>query len=163
MPKLRAPIIDQQTGLPTCPYRGAESAGTFSCAAAAGTSVTGKDCEACAIPEALLHEHACLYLVPLRHEGEGRFACRWFFSFANDPAPTNWRHLCFCHYWFPRPPLDQENGIPKLSEVRARYQRVLRGEEVRRKPLPMPQMQIRRGEPPRGLRGWLREHFPAFR
>lgn len=106
--------------LPLCPYRGPEKESGFPCAAAEGAPVTRPDCLSCPIPEALAHRQACLYLVPMRHQGEARFACRWFFSWANDPAPRNWRHLCFCQYWFPRPGIQREHIVPGLDKVRAR-------------------------------------------
>ena len=115
--------------LPPCAYRGSPRDGRFSCAAQPEGPVTPADCKACPIPAAINHHHACLYLVPLRHAGRARFACRWFFDWGNDPAPEDWRTLCFCRYWFPRPP--REDLIGDLAARRARYLRVFRGAEAR--------------------------------
>lgn len=143
--------------LPPCQYRGAEKGGTFPCGAAEGAPVTPKDCISCSIPEALAHAQACLYLVPMRHQGEGRFSCRWFFSWSNEPAVRNWRHLCFCPYWFPRPP--REDMVPGLDKKRIQYLRVLRGEEPQSaSSLPAGWIPDKH-EPLTGIRGWFRKYF----
>lgn len=140
-------------GLPECPYRGAEAEEGFPCAAQEGRPVTPEDCRRCPIPAALSHPQACLYLVPLRQADEARFVCRWSFSWAREPAPRDWRQLCFCPYWFPRPP--DEAMIPDLAERRAHYLRVLRGERARN-PYPAPPAEP---EAPPGLwqrfKAWL--------
>lgn len=145
--------------LPPCQYRGGEMEGRFACTAAQGAPVTPHDCLHCTVPEAVAHRDACLYLVPMRHQGEARFACRWAFSCAKDPAPKDWRHLCFCSDWFPRPP--REDMISDLGDVRARYLRALLGEEPRARARPPSTTQGRpgSGERARGIRGWLRKHF----
>jgi hypothetical protein len=124
-------------GLPLCHYRHRHDGTSYRCEAAAGGIVTAEDCRRCAIPEALAHAQACLYLIPLRHDNEARFACPWYFSWAREPAPRDWRELCFCQYWFPRGP-DEYFLVEFMSERRARYLSVLRGEEPRGRPLAIP-------------------------
>lgn len=148
-----------EADLPPCTYRGHAEQGRYACAAAEGGPVTPDDCRACSIPGALAHAHACLYLVPMRHQGECRYACRWFFSFATEPAPSDWHQLCFCPYWFPRPP--QEDMIPRLTERRAHYLRVLRGEATRTKRI-FPATETPREAVASGsIRAWIRRHFGA--
>jgi len=108
--------------LPACPYRSQDEGG-FACAAAENASVTADDCLACSIPSALAHDKTCLYLVPLRHRGEPLFACRCYSSDRYLLAAQSWRHLCFCSYWFPRPPSEQ--AVPRLLETRRCYLRII--------------------------------------
>ncbi len=114
-------------GWPPCPYRHQGL-----CGAEEDRPVTPEVCRACPIPEALAHPQACLYLVPLRVLGEARFACRFTFSWAREPAVKDWRRLCPCPYWFPRAP--EEAWIRDLREVQDRYRRVLLGLEARWSP-----------------------------
>lgn len=110
--------------LPSCPYRGPEKNGRFACAAAEGQPVAPAVCASCAIPEALAHKRASLYLLPLRDRGKARFACRAVSCEENVFAVNNWQHLCFCRYWFPRPP--QEAMVPGLDRARSGFLRSLR-------------------------------------
>lgn len=153
--------------LPSCAYRGPRRGGRYPCAAQQGHPVAAADCAVCPIPEAINHDHACLYLVPLRHEGRARFVCRWFFDWGNVPAPEDWRMLCFCRYWFPRPP--REALIRDLGERRARYLRVLRGEQPRMPERPARRAgeaaarQGKRSRPGIRLRRWLARRLPLSR
>jgi len=124
-------------GLPSCHYRRRNDGADYRCLAAEGAVVTGDDCRRCAIPEAVAHPQACLYLVPMRHENEARFACPWYFTWAREPAVRDWHDLCFCQYWFPRG-ADDRFILDVMRERRARYLRVLRGEEPRSKRLNVP-------------------------
>jgi hypothetical protein len=99
--------------------------------------VSAGDCRACSIPEAVAHRDACLYLVPLRYQGEPQYACKWIFSAANEPVVDDWRKLCFCPYWFPRH-RNETFLVHYMADTRARYLRVLRGEEPRRRPRKSP-------------------------
>ena len=116
-------------GLPLCHYRDHHGDGSFRCKVALSV-VSAGDCRACSIPEAVAHRDACLYLVPLRHQGEPQYACKWFFSGANEPVVDDWRKLCFCPYWFPRH-RNETFLVHYMADTRARYLRVLRGEEPR--------------------------------
>ncbi|TFU17738.1 hypothetical protein [Thermus tengchongensis] len=109
---------------PPCPYRK-----DGRCGAEEDRPITFEDCQACPIPEALAHPQACLYLVPFRLEGKALFACRFTFTWAQEPAVADWRRLCPCPYWFPRAP--EEGWMHDLREVQDRYRRVLKGEEPR--------------------------------
>jgi hypothetical protein len=119
-------------GLPLWHCRGQHDGVYYHCEAAQAL-VSADDCRACSIPEAVAHRDACLNLVPLRHQGEPRYACRWFFSGANEPTADDWRKLCFCPYWFPRG-RNEVFLVQRMANTRGRYLRVLRGEEPRRKP-----------------------------
>lgn len=120
-------------GLPRCSYRRAHDGERYRCQAADGATVSSADCRACPIPEAVYHSQACLYLVPLRHQNEAHFACRWSFSWAREPTVRDWRDLCFCPYWFPRGH-DEPFVVARFADTRSRYLRVLRGEEPRHRP-----------------------------
>ena len=117
--------------LPPCAYREPRDGIDYRCEAAGGAIVSAHDCRACSIPEAVGHKDACLYLTPLRHEGEARYACRWFFSAATEPLVDDWRKLCFCSYWFPRGP-DERHVMMLTRERRGYYLKVVRGEAPRR-------------------------------
>jgi hypothetical protein len=121
--------------LRACHYRARHDDG-FRCEAAFGI-VDADNCRACSIPEAVAHHDACLYLVPLRDQGEPRYACKWFFSGASEPVMDDWRKLCFCPYWFPRG-CDESFLVEYMADTRARYLRVLHGEEPRRKARELP-------------------------
>lgn len=109
---------------PPCPYRGSiQSDGTALCVAGESERVDLTICRQCPIPEALSHPRACLYLVLLREDGEARFACRWRYSWSHEPAPKNWRDLCFCPYWFPRP--RDEKLLGDLATFRARVRKAI--------------------------------------
>ena len=114
------------TALPLCPYRGAEKDGCFPCAAAEGAPVTASDCRTCSIPEAVAHEKACLYLIPIRHEGRSHFVCHCYSTRVTLLAAKDWRRLCFCNYWFPRGPADRELA-KRFTEARSQYRPLLRG------------------------------------
>ncbi len=116
--------------LPDCSYRNHNGEETFSCRAADDGVVIAEDCAACPIPSALAHEKVCLYLVPLRLNGEARFVCRWSFDWAREPAPTDWRKLCLCPYWFPRP--GDESMIKDLGARRTQYAAKLQAGVVQR-------------------------------
>ena len=118
--------------LPPCPYRGPEGSAGFACEAAEGALVTASDCHTCSIPEAVAHKRACLYLVPMRYEGQALFACRCYSTEYSLLAAKDWRHLCFCNYWFPRGPVRRELAVPGLAKVRNEYRRVLHGEVPQR-------------------------------
>lgn len=117
--------------LPACPYRGARADDRFDCAAGGGEVVSATDCRACSIPAALAHKDACLYLVPMRHEHGACYACSWFFTSAARPVEDDWRSLCFCPYWFPRP-RDEQQIAHVVIPRRVHYLKVLRGETPRR-------------------------------
>jgi hypothetical protein len=141
---------DRRLGLdlPACAYRRAHDGATYCCEAAAGAVVTAGDCRSCSIPAAVSHKDACLYLTPLRHEGKACYACRWFFSAAKEPVVEDWRHLCFCSYWFPRGG-DEGRVMTLTATRRVHYLKVLRGEAPRRSPRPVFAPVGRSAEPPR--------------
>ncbi len=112
--------------LPHCPYRGPEENGTFPCEAAEGAPVTASDCKSCPIPEAITYRQACLYLVPIREYGKTIFACRCFSTRYSLLAAKDWRHICSCHFWFPRG--HRELALPLLAQTRNEYRRILRGQ-----------------------------------
>jgi hypothetical protein len=124
--------------LPQCPYRKLIGTARFSCEAAGGATVTVSDCRACSIPAAVGHKDACLYLIPLWHEGRSCFACRWFFSSAVEPVVDDWRRLCFCSYWFPRGN-DERHVLKATANRRMHYLEALRRDapgNVSRMPMP---------------------------
>lgn len=143
--------------LPPCPYRGPEKNGKFTCAAANGQPVTPQDCMSCAIPEALAHNRACLYLVPLRHRGQAAFVCRAVSPEESVFAVKNWRHLCFCRYWFPRPP--EEAMVPGLDRMRTAYLRSLRGEKQAPTRLPLAEDCKDHKKSPETAMDWFRSLF----
>lgn len=124
------------TALPACPYRGAERDGSFPCEAAEGIPVTPADCRSCAIPEAIVHKKACLYLIPMRHEGQALFVCHCYSTRLTLLAAKDWRRLCFCDYWFPRGPADRELAV-RFAAARSQYRRVLR-DQILREPSRVP-------------------------
>jgi hypothetical protein len=117
--------------LPLCAYRTIYDDSAYRCEAAAGAIVSADDYRACSIPAAVSRKDACLYLTPLRHDGKACYACRWFFSSANEPVVDDWRKLCFCSYWFPRGP-DERHVMKATTARRVHYLKVLRGDAPRR-------------------------------
>lgn len=134
--------------LPPCAYRRGHDGTTYRCEAAAGAMVTAEDCRNCSIPAAVSHKDACLYLTPLRHEGKACYACRWFFSAAKEPVVEDWRHLCFCSYWFPRGG-DEGRVVTLTAARRVHYLKVLRGDAPRRSPRAVLAPADRTAAPPR--------------
>jgi len=125
-----------QSPLPVCPYRDPVSGSAFSCAAGEGEAVNADTCLACALPDAIAHPRACLFLLPLRHHGEARFACRCYSTRGSVLSAKNWRTLCFCGFWFPRPKIECELAIPGLHPARQHALAVLRGEIAGEAPPP---------------------------
>jgi hypothetical protein len=115
--------------LPPCPYRRPRADHGYVCEAGDGVIVSDDDCLICSIPAALAHKDACLYLVPLRQEDKACYACSWFFDSAPRPVENDWRDLCFCPYWFPRPEEMQLADV--VVGRRVHYLQVLRGETTR--------------------------------
>lgn len=144
-------------GLPRCRFRRRHDEERFRCEAGEAV-VTAGDCRACSIPAAVAHPDACLHLVPLRHQGEPQYACRWFFSFAKEPTVDDWRELCFCPYWFPRGGDSNEALIAgHMADTRAHYLRVLRGEEPCGNPREPLSREYRASEPtPSAFDRWRR-------
>ena len=116
--------------LPACPYRGPEIDGSFPCEAAEGAPVTASDCRSCSIPQAIADQKACLYLIPMRHEGHGLFVCHCYSTRVTLLAAKDWRRLCFCNYWFPRGPADRELAT-RFAAARNLYRRVLRDQVLK--------------------------------
>ncbi|WP_432263609.1 hypothetical protein [Cupriavidus sp. TMH.W2] len=112
--------------LPACPYRLIGPDG-MQCEAEERAPICADDCLRCTIPEALQHPKACLYLLPLRLDGEPIFVCRAYSSKVHALASRNWRDFCFCNYWFPRGDPDPANeaSIPGLAGARRRYRAIL--------------------------------------
>jgi hypothetical protein len=121
------PIDSFDAPLEPCPYRGPEHNGNFPCAAAEGAPVTPSDCWSCPIPEAVAHEKACLYLIPIRHEGRAAFVCHCYSTRTTLLAAKDWRRICFCNFWFPRGPADRELR-KRFTETRNQYRPLLAGE-----------------------------------
>lgn len=113
--------------LPPCPYRGPDKNGFFPCAAADGEPVIPADCRSCPIPDAVAHEKACLYLIPIRHEDRSLFICHCYSTRMTLLAAKDWRRMCFCNYWFPRGPADRELA-KRFTEARRQYRPVLQRE-----------------------------------
>ncbi len=113
--------------LPSCPYRGPEKDGLFPCAAGDGQPVMPTDCRSCPIPEAVAYKKACLYLIPIRHEGRVVFFCNCYSNKTTLLAAKDWRRLCFCNFWFPRGPADRELA-KRFTEARHQYRPLLAGE-----------------------------------
>ncbi len=79
--------------------------------------------------------------------GKACYACRWFFSAATEPVVDDWRHLCFCSYWFPRGG-DERRVLEHTAARRVHYLKALSGEAPRRLPRALPAPD-RAPEPPR--------------
>ncbi len=125
--------------LPPCPYRSDHSGG-LTCRAAEGSPVTAQDCLTCPIPEGVSHDKACLYLIPIRDEGESRFVCHCYSNRMALLAAKDWRRLCFCNYWFPRGPADRELAT-RFDEARTRYRPLVSGKtqtHTSDRPMPAP-------------------------
>lgn len=124
-PSSHEDVPENPPGLPQCHYRRYLDGVKYRCEAADGDIVCGDDCRACSIPAAIAHKDACLYLIPLRHEGKARYACSWFFKSARKPVVDDWRELCFCAYWFPRGAMEA-HVLRRAAPTRSHYLEVLR-------------------------------------
>ena len=130
-----------RANLPPCHYRGSEEDGHFPYGAAEGEPVTPDDCRSCPIPEAVGYKKACLYLIPIRHEGRSLFICHCYSTRMTLLFAKDWRRMCFCNFWFPRGPADRELA-KRFTEARNQYRRLLEAEAS------MPSGGSSRPEPP---------------
>ena len=64
-------------------------------------------CLTCDVPEAIMEDYACMYLIPFRvfegDEAQSYYACRWFLTLNPKKVPKDTIWCRECPYWFPRP------------------------------------------------------------